>query len=239
MSLISHHQHNKILIIEDDPIIALELSLAVEEMGCYVVGIVKNYSDALHVMTHTPANILLCDITLQSKESGIDIVKRIYLKFTPSVIYLSASVDMQTIKLAIDTNPCGYLVKPYRYAELFALISLALRQSKISHDGQTPQILDLGGGYRFMVESKILTNNGFALHITAKERALLSCLASQPYKVVCFKELEYHIWPNSSMSDSSRRTLIYRLQTKLNYQIITVLQGNGCCLSAFVPQQLS
>ena len=153
MSLISHHQHNKILIIEDDPIIALELSLAVEEMGCHVIGIVKNYPDALDVMTHTPADILLCDITLQTKESGIDIVKRIYLKYTPSVIYLSASIDMQTVKLAVETSPCGYLVKSYRYAELFALISLALRQSKISYDDQTTQVLDLGGGYRFRVES--------------------------------------------------------------------------------------
>ncbi len=238
MSLISHHQHNKILIIEDDPIIALELSLAVEEMGCHVIGIVKNYPDALDVMTHTPADILLCDITLQTKESGIDIVKRIYLKYTPSVIYLSASIDMQTVKLAVETSPCGYLVKSYRYAELFALISLALRQSKISYDDQTTQVLDLGGGYRFRVESGILTNDGSALHITAKERTLLSYLALHPYKVVCFKELEYHIWPNSSMSDSSRRTLIYRLHVKLNYQIIRVLQGNGCCLSAFVSQSV-
>ncbi|MCX6062561.1 MAG: response regulator, partial [Campylobacterales bacterium] len=149
LSLIPHHEYNKILIIEDDPIIALDLSLVVEEMGCHVVGIAKNYNDALDVMTHTPANILLCDITLQTKESGIDIVKRIYVDHTPSVIYLSASADIQTVKVAVDTNPCGYLVKPYRYAELFALVSLALRQSKLSYHGQTPQVLELGGGYHF------------------------------------------------------------------------------------------
>ncbi|MDO9206798.1 MAG: response regulator [Sulfuricurvum sp.] len=233
---IKSEDYNKILIVEDDPIVALDLSLVVKEMGCHVVGIAKNYCDALDLMTHNPANILLCDINLQTEKNGIDVVKDICSNHKLSVIYLSASVDIATVKVAVDTNPCGYLVKPYRYAELFALLQLAMRQSKHSDDVAGAQILELGNGYQFSKKNRILIKDGSEVHLTAKERILLSYLASHPYNVVCFEELEHHIWPNNPIGDSSRRTLIYRLHSKLNYQLITVLQGKGCCLSAFVSQ---
>ncbi|MDP3465180.1 MAG: response regulator [Sulfuricurvum sp.] len=233
---IKSEDYNKVLIVEDDLIVALDLSLVVKEMGCHVVGIAKNYCDALDVMTHNPANILLCDINLQTDKSGIDVVKDICLDYNLSVIYLSASVDISTVKVAVDTNPCGYLVKPYRYAELFALLQLAMRQSKHSDDVDVAQILELGNGYQFSKKNRILIKDGSEIHLTAKERTLLSYLASHQHEVVCFEELEHHIWPNNPISDSNRRTLIYRLHTKLDAIIITVIQAHGCYLSAFAPK---
>jgi len=233
---LSLHLQNKILIVEDDAIVALDLSLVVKEMGCHVVGIAKNYGEALDLMIHNPADILLCDINLQTKESGIDVVRRICSDYNPAVIYLSASADIPTVKMAVDTDPCGYLVKPYRYAELFALIQLAMRPFKTSYNGSISQILDLGDGFQLMKESGILTKEGYPIQLTFKEQKLLFYLASHPYKIVDFEKLEHHIWPNNPISDSNRRTLIYRLHLKLNYQIVTVLQGYGCYLSAFAPK---
>jgi len=230
--------YNKVLIVEDDPIVALDLSLVMKEMGCHVVGIAKNYNDALDLMVHVPANILLCDITLQTEKSGIDVVNSICLIYNPFVIYLSASVDIQTVKIAVDTNPYGYLVKPYRYAELFALVQLALRQARSSGNAHGSQLLDFGNGYQFSKKNKILTKEGLEIHLTAKERTLLSYLASHPYQVVGSEELERYIWPNNPISDSSRRTLIYRLHAKLDALIITVIQGHGCYLSTFAPKIL-
>lgn len=232
----SDQTFNKVLIVEDDAIVALDLSFVMKEMGCDVVGIAKDYADAVDLMSHNPADILLCDITLQTDKNGIDVVKRISLDYNPIVIYLSASVDIPTVNVAIDTNPYGYLVKPYRYVELFALIQLAIRQSKHLDALSVSHVLELGNGYQFIKNNKMLTKEGVEVHLTAKERTLLSYLASHPDKVVCFETLERYIWPNNPISDSSRRTLIYRLHAKLDAPIITVIQGHGCCLSTFPPK---
>lgn len=221
-----------VLIIEDDPIVALDLSLIITEMECTVVGIASKRSDAIQIMECSPANIIMCDIHLQCNHDGIDIIEEIRSKFDPSIIYLSALEDTATIHRAVQTSPCGYLLKPYRYSELFGLIHIA--KHRTAHTKK--QILDLGGGYLFSTTNNLLYQEDIPVDLTNNELKLITLLISRRQKMVPFHELEYHIWSENTISESTRRTLIYRLHTKLHYPIITVVQGRGCYLSVFPPK---
>ena len=229
-------EYNKILIIEDDAIVALDLSIVLKDMGCKVIGIAHNYSEAIRIMTSNPADILLCDINLQSERNGMDIVNKIYENFFPSVIYLTALSDLNTAKNAIDTNPCGFLLKPYRYSELYAHIQLSIRHAKALHKIQKSQVLDLGFEYQFIINTKTLLHKNNFVKLTKKEHNLLYYLSWHPHNVISFESLEHFIWPDKTISDSTRRTLIYRLHSKLGHSIITIVQNCGYYLTAFPPQ---
>lgn len=228
-------QYSKILIIEDDPIVALDLSLVLSEMGCSVIGIAKDHSNAVELMFHNPADILLCDINLQNNESGIDVVKTIRKTFDPVVIYLTALEDTHTVKKAIETDPYGYLLKPYRYSELFALVQLSLRQPKNAIPHRINESIEVGEGFLFNTQNNTLSKDTTIIPLTNKEQKLLFYLVSYPYQIIPFDKIEREVWPNKPISDSSRRTLFYRLHTKLSCSLITVLPGKGCYLEAFSP----
>ena len=236
MSIPLNTSYTKVLIIEDDPIVALDLSLVLSEMECNVIGIAKDYATALKLMEASPAQILLCDINLQLGYTGIDVAKTLVQRFNSEVIYLTALEDISTVKAAVITNPCGYLIKPYRYVELQAMIQLAIQRSTINFSSMVPEMLDLGGGYHYNKENGFISNDEKIFYLTKNEQKLLTYLSLHCHKIVPFEHIEYYIWTQKLVGEGSRRTLFYRLRTKLNYPIITVVQGKGCYLTHYSPK---
>lgn len=228
--------YNKIIIIEDDPIVALDLEDRLSEMGCDVVGIAFDEMGAVQLMESSQADILLCDIDLKHRASGIDIVRKIRQSYNPAVIYLTGMEDVQTMRNAIDTTPTGYLTKPYRYNELFALIALTIRQCGSTISSEKAVVLPLNGGYSFDRSNGILKKEREIIRLTKKERELLIYLSSRLFKITSFEELTYAIWPEKSVIESNRRMLIHRLHMKTGVSIITVIKGSGCFLSTYPPK---
>jgi len=236
MSIPVDTSFNKILIIEDDPIVALDLTLVLSEMGCDVIGVAKDKTSALALMETSATQILLCDINLQLPYTGIDIAKTIVQRFNTEVIYLTALEDIATVKAAVITNPCGYLIKPYRHVELHAMIQLAMQRSSINSASIESRILDLGEGYHYSKENGFISNGGKIYYLTKNEQKLLIYLSLHCHKIVPFEHIEHFIWTQKLVGEGSRRTLIHRLHTKLAYPIITVVQGRGCYLTHYPPK---
>lgn len=232
MSILLKSTQNKVLIVEDDPIVALDLTLVLTEMGCDVIGVANDHSSAVELMESSPAHILLCDIHLQNSSNGIEVSKTISQHFSPQIIYLTALEDHATIQAAIDTNPCGYLAKPYRYPELMALIQLARQRIAAT----SSNILALGGNYFYDKENGLISKGDEIYYLTGNEQKLLIYLAFHCHKIVPFEELEHYVWTQKLVGESSRRTLMYRLHTKLNHQIITVIHRRGCYLTHYPPK---
>ena len=117
----------RILIVEDERIMALDLRHRVQQLGHEPVGIVGSGKDAIeHALTLRP-DLILMDILLKGPIDGIQAAQAIRSQYACPVIYLTAHADQSTIDRAKVTEPAGYLVKPVRQRELQTAIELALR----------------------------------------------------------------------------------------------------------------
>ena len=112
----------KILIVEDEAAIAMELEIRLMALGYDVIGPVASSEAALqHVQWFTP-DLVLMDIRLQGGGDGIETAAEIHSLFQIPVIYLTANADARTLQRAETTEPVGFLSKPFRERELRALI---------------------------------------------------------------------------------------------------------------------
>jgi DNA-binding LytR/AlgR family response regulator len=115
-----------ILIVEDEGILAMELSDSLENDGYFVVGIANNGRKALDLFQRQRVDLLLCDITIKGDWDGIETVRRLTLERPIPVIYLTALTDRETLERAKQTYPAAYVNKPYQLASLRTAIELAI-----------------------------------------------------------------------------------------------------------------
>lgn len=115
-----------ILIVEDDVSLALDLELAVEEMGYNVVAIVDNSKDAFKAIGHHDPDLILMDIELNGNLSGIQIAEKIEQLDIP-VLYVTSLNDQAHFEKAKQTNYIGYIVKPVNKFTLRSSIETAFR----------------------------------------------------------------------------------------------------------------
>lgn len=115
-----------ILIVEDEGILAMELSDSLEADGYFIVGIANNGRKALDIARRQRVDLLLCDITIRGDWDGIETVERITAERPVPVIYLTALTDRGTLDRAKQTYPAAYVNKPYQLASLRTAIELAI-----------------------------------------------------------------------------------------------------------------
>lgn len=116
----------KILIVEDEPILAMELSDSLEDEGYDVVGTANNGRKALDLFKRQPVDLLLCDITIKGDWDGIQTVQHLVAERPVPVIYLTAMTDRETLDRAKQTYPAAYVNKPYQLHSLRTAIELAI-----------------------------------------------------------------------------------------------------------------
>lgn len=116
----------RVLITEDERITALDLEFALEELGFSVVANVATGEESIEAArTHLP-DLILMDIHLKTDMLGTEAADIIVSELDIPVIFLSAYSDRSIIEEASQTQPYGYLIKPYETRELDAAIQVAL-----------------------------------------------------------------------------------------------------------------
>jgi DNA-binding response OmpR family regulator len=223
----------KILIVEDESIVALDIKRALQKLEYEVVGIAKNYKNALKVFHEEKASIIFMDINLKNSEKdGIDTAIELQKIRNVPIIYLTAFSDENTVKRAIQTNPISYLVKPFKTEELKSTILLAqYKMNQSNHLEINANCRSLGFGYYFNEKDEILYFENIYIKLSPNEKHLLKILLDANGAIVPYKDIEYLIWPNEPVSQSSLRTLVYRLRTKLEYKLIETIHSAGCRLT--------
>jgi DNA-binding NarL/FixJ family response regulator len=121
----------KILLIEDEAVVALEVQTRLLQMGYDVAGICNTGEDAIARAVEIKPDILVTDIMLAGKINGIEAARQIRAKYGTAVIYITAYSDDATLRQAASTEPCGYIVKPYDPRTLRATIELAIRKRQL------------------------------------------------------------------------------------------------------------
>lgn len=116
----------KILVVEDDSVSALVLKRALEKNQHQIIVIVESGENALEFLRENSVDIVMMDINLSGDLDGIKTTEIINEKYDIPVVYLSSSSDKETLNKVLDTNPSGYLIKPFNIRELNMVIELAI-----------------------------------------------------------------------------------------------------------------
>ncbi|HEY6900979.1 MAG TPA: sigma-54 dependent transcriptional regulator [Puia sp.] len=114
----------RILIVEDEAIIAADLRVVLEMAGYEVCGIASSVNRALEMVEQFRPCLVLIDIFLKGELSGIDLAHCLNKKDIPFV-YLSANCNQQVLEAAKVTHPYGFMVKPFREPDLLVMLSIA------------------------------------------------------------------------------------------------------------------
>lgn len=122
---------NRILLVEDEVIVALDLQQRLEKMGYQVIGHATTGEEAVGLALSDKPDLILMDIKLHGKSDGIETAARIREKKKIPVIFVTAYSNDPTLKRAREIEAYGYLIKPFEDRELRAAIEIALYKSKM------------------------------------------------------------------------------------------------------------
>lgn len=117
---------HKILIVEDEAVVSLDISRRLEKMGYEVIGRVASGEEALELVQEERPHLVLMDINLQGEMDGIDTATILYKDHNLPVIYLTAYAGESTLERAKESKPYGYILKPFKERELHAAIEIAI-----------------------------------------------------------------------------------------------------------------
>ncbi len=121
----------KILVVEDEWIIANAIQISLQRMGYTVIGIVSSGENAIAKIEKSRPQLVLMDIVLQGDIDGIELADKVKNGFNIPVVYLTAYLDDEILERAKITEPFGYIIKPFKDRELYATIELALYNHKM------------------------------------------------------------------------------------------------------------
>ena len=122
---------SRILIVEDEAIVAESLKDQLINLGYQVCGTAANGEDAMRIMEHSEPDLVMMDIMLEGPMDGVEVAGRIREKNEIPVIFLTAYSDNETLQRAKITEPFGYLIKPYKERELHTNIEVSLYRHRM------------------------------------------------------------------------------------------------------------
>ena len=221
----------KILIVEDETIVALDTKSTLTKLGYEVIDIVTNYDDAISSFLDKQPDIILMDIFLNNSLSGIEISKKINEISNTPIIFMSAYCDDEILSQAAKTEPFGYLVKPFNRNDLKSMLNMATYklQKKSTYNYLADGKFKLSHDYYYSLNDYLrIYYENQEIVLTKNERLFLEVLLKAKGEVVSFSAIEHYIWVNKSISDSTLRTLMYRLRSKFNHKLIETVNTLGC-----------
>ncbi len=116
----------KILVVEDEIIIADHICDTLEDLGYDALEPVINYTEAIEMIEAEKPDIAILDIQLSGRKTGIDLAETIRSNYDFPFIFLTSNADPLTVSEAKKVMPPAYLVKPFTKDELYSSIEIAL-----------------------------------------------------------------------------------------------------------------
>lgn len=228
----------KILIVEDESIIALNIKEMLSDFDYDIVGIAANGTKALQLVTAKAPDLVLMDITLQNREDGIEVAEAISKIYSVPIVFLTANDKNKTIDRAIDIKPYGYVLKPFKAIELKTAVEIALKtfaenkkltskiieinsenvslHSQLSIEQQSKiALIKLQHGYVYDNGNGILLFDGKEVGLNDKENKLLRLLIKHLGRIVSVEEIEDFVWSGELVGEGALRSLMFRIRQKV------------------------
>lgn len=128
----------RVLIVEDEPLIAKNIGMYLNNNDYEVAGIAYDPDEAVHLLKKQQPDFAILDINLESDKTGIDVAGYINSNNFIPFIYLTSYSDKETIEKAKLTNPSGFIVKPFNEKTLYATIEIALANHATNSNKHVP-----------------------------------------------------------------------------------------------------
>ncbi len=161
---------DKVLIVEDEMIVATDLRLVLEKNNYKVIGVARSYEKAFEIVRQEKPDMVLLDIFLTGSLTGIDIAKRLK-EANIAFIYISANANEEILAAAKTTEPYGFIVKPFREKDL--LVTLEIAHYRHEHSIETT--------YRKEAELQKQLENIITESSTWEQKLLKIAIILQPY----------------------------------------------------------
>lgn len=174
----------RLLVVEDDPFISLDVTGSLQDSGYEVIAAVPSSSEAIELAASSNPDLILMDINIQGDLDGIQVAEEIHKSRPTPIVFLTALSDEETLQRARVVGPYGYLIKPFDPAELRSTIEIALdrhsaqRSSGVSEDedGLEALALELGVAGSSEEKATLLKSISFFESLPpAQLRALAAC----------------------------------------------------------------
>lgn len=202
----------RILIVEDEAIIAMDLRDTLSEEGYAVVATLPSGEEALELCAAQRPDLVLIDVRLQGELTGLETARLLREQFAVPAVLLTAFYDQEMLRASQQAGVFAYLIKPYDERELCATLATALARSReeqelrrriqqlseadAGHGGQddaTLKIRTFGAPLRLELHGKTLTGD----QLTRTQKAMLALLLSAPQLKMDREALETELWPES------------------------------------------
>lgn len=164
---------------------------------------------------------VVCSDIVLGGEDGVWLVKKIK-QASPSTVsvFLSGKTDTDTLIETIGIKPLGFITKPIRFSVIINFLS------KIVDELDTGSLL-LEDGIEIDFRAMQIKNNGEVSDITAKEAQMLKLLADNQGHTVSYDTINRLVWDDDEMSESSLKSLLYRIRSKIGKEKIKTMSGVG------------
>ena len=135
----------KVLIVEDEPITAKDISFLLKDIGIDRIEIALGYDEAIDLLESTSFDLALLDINLLSDKDGIDLAENINENYPTPFIYITAHYNSTVVERAKVTEPKAYLLKPFNKHDIQINVEMALYKLKVSQDNKVLVIKEQTG----------------------------------------------------------------------------------------------
>lgn len=239
-----------IVVVEDDEITALNLSMSLQKHGYNIAATCDNVTDAKNKISSIKPNLIIIDISLQDTNDGIMLAKEVRKEHNIPFIFLTSHSDDDIISQAKQTEPYGYIVKPFDPNSLHATIQMALFKFEIENSRRDnvsslkvdklnlekllyskratdKPIVPFGDKYHLDISICETFYDGNKIKLTKKENSFLRLLVAQLGQVVSFEQAKNYVWDENGATENSVRTLVWRLRNKLETDIVKNASGIG------------
>jgi PAS domain S-box-containing protein len=124
-------EKKRILIVEDERIVAEDIKMNLQSLGYAIPGIVSSGEEAIRKTEEHNPDLVLMDISLKGDIDGIETATQIRSRFDIPIVYLTAYADEKTIERAKITEPFGYIIKPFDDRGLHVNIEMSLYKHRM------------------------------------------------------------------------------------------------------------
>ncbi len=132
-------------MVEDEYLTSVDIKNNLNSHGYDVIGVADTGTDAIRMTEELKPDLILMDITLKGKMTGIEAARHIHEHYRIPVVYLTAHSDEATVEQAVISEPFGYLIKPFDDRALNTTIQMALykhgMEEKLSKSERTNRVL--------------------------------------------------------------------------------------------------
>jgi len=201
----------KIIIVEDDALIALFIESSLEQLNYEVLACFTEAASAIDFVKDNEVDLALMDIEIEGSMDGLQCARILKMNHQIPSIFVTSHKESEVINEAMEVEPLGFLIKPIEESDIEAALAMASRSFK----KEEKVLKTVAHGYEYNLEFKTLKFNDEIVKLGKNELKLVHILFKNLNNTVSTEEIMHYIWEEVLENDEALRQLIYRTRKKV------------------------